>query len=85
MALATFLSSAWLVCSAMDPATFINLIVGAAAAMTTAIAFLFRTVMSLNKDHAKMSSDLGELKGRQKGIEELSNKVLDVVHRNTNQ
>ena len=85
MALATFLSSAWLACSAMDPATFINLIVGAAAAMTTAIAFLFRTVMSLNKDHAKMSSDLGELKGRQKGIEELSNKVLDVVHRNTNQ
>ena len=85
MALATFLSSAWLACSAMDPATFINLIVGAAAAMATAIAFLFRTVMSLNKDHAKMSSDLGELKGRQKGIEELSNKVLDVVHRNTNQ
>lgn len=53
--------------------------------MTTAIAFPFRTVMSLHKDHAKMASDLGELKGRQKGIEELSNKVLDVVHRNTNQ
>jgi len=69
----------------MDPATFINLIVGAAAAMTTAIAFLFRTVMSLNKDHTKMASELGELKGRQQGIEELSNKVLDVVHRNTNQ
>ena len=85
LALATFLSSAWLACSAMDPATFINLIVGAAAAMTTAIAFLFRTVMSLNKDHNKMASDLGELRGRQKGIEELSNKVLDVVHRNTNQ
>lgn len=69
----------------MEPATFINLIVGAAAAMTTAIAFLFRTVMSLHKDHNSMASDLGELKGKQQGIEELSNKVLDVVHRNTNQ
>lgn len=69
----------------MDPATFINLIVGAAAAMTTAIAFLFRTVMALHKDHTKMASDLGKLQGRQEGIEELSNKVLDVVHRNTNQ
>jgi hypothetical protein len=69
----------------MDPATFINLVVGAAAAMTTAIAFLFRTVMTLHKDHTKMASDLGELKGKQKGIEDLSNKVLDVVHRNTNQ
>ena len=69
----------------MDTATFINLVVGAAAAMTTAIAFLFRTVMSLHKDYAKMSSDLGELKGKQNGIEELSNKVLDIVHRNTNQ
>ena len=69
----------------MDSATFINLIVGAAAAMTTAIAFLFRTVMSLHKDQNSMASDLGELKGKQKGIEELSNKVLDVVHRNTNQ
>ena len=69
----------------MDTATFINLIVGAAAAMTTAIAFLFRTVMTLHKDHNIMSSELGELKGKQKGIEELSNKVLDVVHRNTNQ
>ena len=69
----------------MDPTTFINLIVGAAAAMTTAIAFLFRTVMTLHKDQSKMSSELGQLKGRQEGIEELSNKVLDVVHRNTNQ
>lgn len=69
----------------MDPATFINLIVGSAAAMTTAIAFLFRTVMSLHKDHNNMASELGKLHGRQQGIEELSNKVLDVVHRNTNQ
>jgi len=69
----------------MEPATFINLIVGAAAAMTTAIAFLFRTVMSLHKDQTQMSLELGRLKGRQQGIEELSNKVLDVVHRNTNQ
>ena len=53
--------------------------------MTTAIAFLFRTVMSLHKDHNNMASELGKLHGRQKGIEELSNKVLDVVHRNTNQ
>ena len=80
-----FSSSAWQACSVMDPTTFINLIVGAAAAMTTAIAFLFRTVMTLHKDQNKMSSELGKLHGRQQGIEELSNKVLDVVHRNTNQ
>tara|TARA_R110002167_G_scaffold198651_1_gene401752 strand:- start:216 stop:425 length:210 start_codon:yes stop_codon:yes gene_type:complete len=69
----------------MDPATFINLIVGAAAAMTTAIAFLFKTVMTLHENQSDLTSKLGELKGKQKGIEELSNKVLDIVHRNTNQ
>ena len=69
----------------MDPATFINLIVGAAAAMTTAIAFLFKTVMALHEKQSDLTSKLGELKGKQKGIEELSTKVLDIVHRNTNQ
>lgn len=69
----------------MDPATFINLIVGAAAAMTTAIAFLFKTVMALHENQSDLASKLGELKGKQKGIEELSTKVLDIVHRNTNQ
>ena len=53
--------------------------------MTTAIAFLFRTVMTLHKDHNDLASNLGKLQGRQEGIEELSNKVLDIVHRNTNQ
>ena len=51
--------------------------------MTTAIAFLFRTVMTLHKDHNNMASELGKLHGRQKGIEELSEKVLAIVHRNT--
>jgi hypothetical protein len=69
----------------MDAMTFINLIVGAAAALTTAIAFLFRTVMTLHKDHNDLASSLGKLQGRQEGIEELANKVLDIVHRNTNQ
>jgi len=53
--------------------------------LTTAIAFLFRTVMTLHKDHNDLASNLGKLQGRQEGIEELANKVLDIVHRNTNQ
>jgi hypothetical protein len=68
----------------MDTTTFINLLVGAAAAMTTAIAFLFRTVMDLHKDQRDLSERFGELNGRQKGIEELSDKVLRIVHSNTN-
>ena len=68
----------------MDSSTFINLIVGAAAAMTTAIAFLFRTVIDLHGDQRDLSEKFGELNGRQKGIEELSEKVLTIVHRNTN-
>jgi hypothetical protein len=67
----------------MDSSTFINLIVGAAAAMTTAIAFLFRTVIDLHRDQRDLSEKFGELNGRQKGIEELSEKVLTIVHRNT--
>ena len=67
----------------MDSSTFINLIVGAAAAMTTAIAFLFRTVIDLHRDQRDLSEKFGELNGRQKGIEELSGKVLTIVHRNT--
>ena len=68
----------------MDAQTFINLIVGAAAAMTTAIAFMFRTVMELHREQRGLSEKFGELNGRQKGIEELSEKVLTIVHRNTN-
>ena len=67
----------------MDSSTFINLIVGAASAMTTAIAFLFRTVIDLHRDQRDLSEKFGELNGRQKGIEELSEKVLAIVHRNT--
>lgn len=67
----------------MDATTFINLLVGAAAAMTTAIAFLFRTVMDLHKDQRDLSERFGKLNGRQEGIEELSEKVLTIVHRNT--
>ena len=52
--------------------------------MTTAIAFLFRTVMDLHKDQRDLSERFGALNGRQKGIEELSEKVLRIVHRNTN-
>jgi len=67
----------------MDTSTFINLIVGAAACMTTAIGFLFKTVIALHRDQRDMALELGQLKGKQEGIEELSNRVLSVVHGHT--
>ena len=48
--------------------------------MTTAIAFLFHTVMDLHKEQRTLSERFGNLQGKQAGIEELSDKVLAAVH-----
>jgi hypothetical protein len=64
----------------MDIGTFTTLLIAAGAAMTTAIAFLFHTVMDLHKEQRTLSERFGNLQGKQAGIEELSDKVLVAVH-----
>lgn len=59
----------------------IKLIVAAGGTMCAAIAVLFKTVMGLAKKQNTMNRELGELKGKQDGIKELSREVLDTVHR----
>ena len=64
----------------MDIGTFTTLLIAAGAAMTTAIAFLFHTVMDLHKEQRTLSESFGNLQGKQAGIVELSDKVLQAVH-----
>ena len=60
-----------------------TLILAAGSAMATAVGILFRMVVRLFNQQVEMSEKIGELSGKQNGIEELSAKVLDVVHKNT--
>ena len=69
----------------MDDAGITTTIVSAFAAviagMGTAIGVLFRRTIQLSDKQAELSQDLGELRGRQDGIKELSVQVLETVHR----
>ena len=69
----------------MDDAGITTTIVSAFAAviagMGTAIGVLFRRTIQLSGKQAELSQDLGELRGRQDGIKELSVQVLETVHR----
>ena len=53
------------------------------AALTGAVVFLFKQILSLNDRHAETREKLGEVSGKQAGIEALSKKVLLVVHEAT--
>ena len=61
-----------------DPST---LVTSAAIAMAGAISYLFKMVMNLSKIQAHQGEQLGEFRGRQEGITQLSNDVLKTVHR----
>lgn len=69
----------------MDDGGITTTIVSAFAAVTagmgTAIGVLFRRTIQLTDKQAELSQDLGELRGRQDGIKELSVQVLETVHR----
>lgn len=71
----------------MDP----TLVVAAGTGLVSAVAFLFRLLMTGNKErreeasvrsteHALLCERVGTLEGEKRGIEMLSKKTLEVVH-----
>ena len=55
-------------------------VVAAGTALTGAVTYLFKQVMDLSKKQTAQALEIGQLKGRQKGIQELSAEVLRTVH-----
>lgn len=53
----------------------------AGAALVTAIGVLHKQITSLSKDQADLKHQVGKLEGEHDGVRELSNRVLDSVHR----
>jgi len=60
--------------------TIVSACAAITAGMGTAIGVLFRRTIELSDKQAQLSEDLGELRGRQDGIKELSVQVLETVH-----
>tara|TARA_Y100000361_G_scaffold150228_1_gene165597 strand:- start:986 stop:1291 length:306 start_codon:yes stop_codon:yes gene_type:complete len=52
----------------------------AGAGMSTAIVYLFKSIVDLQKESKEQQRELGELKGNQDSIKDLSREVLKVVY-----
>lgn len=65
----------------MDNDQLIILISTAGAALAGAIGVLYKQIVSLTKDHSDLKHKLGKLEGEHDGVRDLSNRVLDSVHR----
>ena len=64
----------------MDVGHLITIVLAAGTALTGAIGVMYRTIISMNKDQANIREELGQMKGKQDGIEHLSREVLQTVH-----
>lgn len=64
----------------MDVGHLVTIVLAAGGALTGAIGIMYRTIMQLNKDQSDIREQLGEMKGKQDGIESLSTEVLQTVH-----
>ena len=64
----------------MDVGHLITLVLAAGGALTAAIGVMYRTIIELNKDQAKIREELGEMRGKNEGIQNLSQEVLQTVH-----
>jgi len=64
----------------MDVGHLITIVLAAGTALTGAIGVMYRTIISMNKDQANIREELGQMKGKQEGIEHLSKEVLQTVH-----
>ena len=64
----------------MDVGHLITIVLAAGTALTGAIGVMYRTIISMNKDQANIREELGQMKGKQDGIEHLSKEVLQAVH-----
>ncbi|WP_436716590.1 hypothetical protein U8335_04045 [Roseiconus lacunae] len=63
--------------SGFTAAQIATMVSGSGVALATAIAVLWRTIHSLYHKVITLSEEVGELKGKQAGVEALSNQVLD--------
>lgn len=68
----------------MELQELIPIISTAGGALSLAIGILWKTVMDLSKKQVDMSQELGNLKGKQDGIRNLSYQVLDTVRESVN-
>lgn len=64
----------------MDVGHLVTIVLAAGGALTGAIGIMYKTIMQLNKDQSDIREQLGEMKGKQNGIEQLSTEVLQTVH-----
>ena len=64
----------------MDVGHLVTIVLAAGGALTGAIGIMYKTIMQLNKDQSDIREQLGEMKGKQRGIESLSTEVLQTVH-----
>ena len=56
-----------------------TVVIAAGTALAGAVTYLFRQVMYLAKKQSELRFEVGELKGRQEGIRDLSREVLRTV------
>ena len=64
----------------MDVGHLVTLVLAAGGALSAAIGVMYRTIMQLNEEQSKIREELGELRGKNKGIQHLSEEVMQVVH-----
>jgi hypothetical protein len=64
----------------MDVGHLVTIVLAAGGALTGAIGIMYKTIMQLNKDQSDIREQLGKMKGKQDGIEQLSGEVLQTVH-----
>ena len=53
----------------MDVGHLVTIVLAAGGALTGAIGIMYKTIMELNKDQSDIREQLGEMKGKQDGIE----------------
>jgi len=64
----------------MDVGHLITIVLAAGGALAGAIGVMYKTIMQLNKDQSDIREELGEMRGKNDGIERLSTEVLQTVH-----
>lgn len=60
----------------LDP---ITIVVGGCSVLGTVVAFLFKLIMSLNKESTEMSRRVGRLEGESGGVKDMAKSTLEVV------
>jgi len=72
----------------MDIDHLVTLVLAAGGALAATIGVLFRTVMTMHKDHRNMlrehgdmKHDIGKLSGEREGIERLTADILEMLYK----